>query len=168
MPISSRSSKSCLGYSATRKANVHRRVSSAFGRTGTEASNFATIPDLQYCSRSALRGNDLCVANERTSTWNGLQLDVRSAEDDKTWGFKATSAFVAPMFGRALNLFNYLTTLWQTLLYRTRSRLCSSKQASKKAQISQPNNRWKALDEIYQIYVPLHLSDLKNRNLFPL
>ena len=55
----------------------------------------------------------------------------------------------------------------------TRSRLYQSKQASnyvrskqeskyvrsflRSSQISQPNTRWKALEEIYQIYIPLHL-----------
>ena len=27
--------------------------------------------------------------------------------------------------------------------------------------MSQPNTRWKALDGTYQIYIPLHLADLK-------
>ena len=44
-----------------------------------------------------------------------------------------------------------------------------------RGQISQPNSRWKALDEIYRIYmhpleeknhIPLHLSDLKNSSQF--
>ena len=38
-------------------------------------------------------------------------------------------------------------------LYRARSRLYRS-------QILQVNTRWKALDEIYNIYMPLHRSDL--------
>ena len=38
-------------------------------------------------------------------------------------------------------------------IYRARSRLC-------RRQILQENIRWKALDEIYKIYMLLHRSDL--------
>ena len=57
----------------------------------------------------------------------------------------------------------YRTFLWffsqMTKLYKARSHLY-------RRQILQENIRWKALDEIYKIYMPLHRSDLNISEIF--
>ena len=56
-------------------------------------------------------------------------------------------------------LSNYLTNFWQ--FSNLEPKFSRARSPPYRSLISQPNARWKALDEIYQIYIPSHRSNLK-------